>query len=289
MTLADKVADIAARMPSVSSQTAVFVRREGTQAVVSIGTNTVSIPLAGWSPPVPGMVVQVEWRNGRPLVTGPAATLNEVGVITGTGSPRATVTVDDEEYLLYMRAGYTPTLGDTVTIDWTKGIIEGAVTGLDDPDHPDTPAPAPKAFSGLVVRAVDSGRYQTSWWGKDPWASTSNDGIWVYLSRLRDALKGANVTRTEIFLPLQQELGLAQIGLHSHSSIPAGAPSIGSLVDLPLGQRSGWQLLPASWGNWLRDNTGGIGVHAPGGSGFSKWAGVNIDSLSGALRFSGTR
>lgn len=286
----DRIIDQLARVPSVRSETAVFVRMDASGfAVVNIGESTISLPCQGWSPPIAGQVVQVEWRNGRGIVTGPSSTQNPVGVITGTGTPRATVTVDGVEYLLYLRDGYTPTLGDQVTVNWSTGIIEGKITGVDTPAAPVEPgAPTSQPFSDLGVRAWKSGRFQSYWWGNDPWASDSNVGIWVYGNRIQDALKGANVTRIFIYLPLIQQVGSCAIGLHTHGDIPGGAPSIGSLVTLPLGSRAGWVELPSAWGNFLRDNLGGIGVTAPSG-GYNQWTGVNLQPLSGALSFSGTR
>lgn len=289
MTVASRIALQFAQVPTVRSETCVFVQMSGAYAVVNVGPNTLTVPTVGWVPPVSGMTVQLEWRAGRPVVTGPARALSPFGVISAAGTPQATVEVDGDEYMLYLRDGYTPTIGDPVTVNWQTGIIEGKITGSESPEPPPTSGGGSAPFSGLVTRAADSGRFQTSWWGKAPWASSSNDGIWVYGERNRDALRGANVTGVEIYLPLQQQIGNASIGLHPHPSIPGGAPSIGSLVNLPLGSRSGWVGLPSGWGNWLRDNNGGIGVLAPGGSGYTKWAGVDTDGLSGALRFSGSR
>jgi hypothetical protein len=283
--LGEQLARIAASIPSIRSETAVFARMDGAYAVVNVGASTISVPNVGWVPPVAGMTVQLEWRDGVPAVTGPARALNPVGVITGTGTPRATVTVDGTDYVLFIRSGYTPALGDMVTVNWQTGIIEGAITGQDQPTAPPEAAPAPEPFSDLVVRAADSGRFQSSWWGAEPWASNSNDGIWTYESRCRDALRGAEVTRIEINLILQQQLGNAAIGLHNHATIPGGSPGIHDTTPLPT--RSGWVELPSWWGNWLRDNDGGIGVTAPGG-GYNRWQAVRFDSWSGALRFAGT-
>lgn len=289
MGLAERVADLAARIPSVRSEVAVFVRMEGSFAVVNIGPSTLRVPCIGFYPPAAGMTVQVEWRGGRPVVSGPARPLNPVGVITSPGTPRATVTVDGQAFLLYVRAGYAPSLGDTVTVNWASGIIEGAVTGTESQPAPPEAPPIAQPFAHLVVRATDSGRFQSSWWGKAPWASNNNRGIWTYGARVVDALRGANVTRAEIHLPLLSQLGNASLGLHSHGSIPGGAPSINLNHPLPIGGRSGWVELPAGWGEWLRDNVGGIGVFAPGG-GYTQWAGVDTDpAWSGALRFAGSR
>lgn len=278
-------------VPSVRSETATFVSMTGAKANVIIGTNTVSLPLAGWYPPVVGMAVQVEWRAGRGIVTGPAKALNPVGTISGTGSPQATVTVDGTPYLLYIRTGYTPVVSDLVTINWATGVIEGKISGQATPAPPSGGGGSGgTSFTNLLVKAADSGRYQagSGWWGDDPWASSSNDGIWTYLNRVRDAISGASITAVSIYLPLQQQLGNASIGTHAYPSIPGGAPSLASLQALALGNRSGWVALPTSFAAYLSAGGRGIGVRAPGG-GFNKWTGTALDSLSGALRFSGTR
>lgn len=288
MGLADRVAQIAATIPSIRSETATFVRMDGPFAVVNVGPNTIRVPNVGWVPPVAGMVVQVEWRDGRPIVTGPAVALSPVGEITGTGTPRATVRVDGVDYMLFIRSGYTPALGDVVTVNWQTGIIEGAVTGREEPPAPVVEPPPITRFQDLPVMAWKSGRYQTSWWSSDPRASNSNRGIWVYGTRVQDALRGSQIERMFVYLPLVQELGNCAIGLAHHGDIPAGAPTITDAFSLPVGQRSGWVELPAWWGGWLRDNLGGIGVTAPGG-GDNIWRGVPADTSSGKLSFTGTR
>lgn len=270
------------------SETGVFVRMAGRFAVVNVGRATVPMPCIGFYPPVVGMSVRVDWVNGSPAVTGPVRPLNPLGVITATGTPRATVTVDEVTYTLFYRDGYVPTVGDQVEINWATGVIQGKVTGVESPNAPVESGGGSTAFS-VTVRAADSGRYQNSWWGKGPWASKNNDGIWTYGNRVRDAVAGGDVSRLDIYLPLISELGNASIGTHPHSSIPAGAPSISSLTPLPLGGRSGWVRLPKSFGDYLAAGGRGIGVHAPGGGGWTQWRGVDQDSLSGALRISGTR
>lgn len=290
MTDADDVARRFAEGGSSRSETGTFVRMSGRFAVVNIGTSTVTIPCVGFYPPVTGMAVRVDWVSGSPAVTGPVRPLSPLGKITATGSPRATVTVDGTAYLLYFRAGYTPALNDDVEINWATGIIQGPVTGVNTPEAPGEAGGGSAPFT-VTVRAANSGRYQSGsgWWGRAPWASSSNDGIWVYGNRVRDAVGTGVVSRVDIYLPLIGEVGLASIGLHAHPSIPGGAPSIGSLSAMALGQRSGWRTLPGSFGAYLAAGGRGVGVLAPGGGGYTRWRGVDEDSLSGALRITGTR
>ena len=289
MGVTERIAAELAAVPSIRSMTGVFVRMAGPLAVVNVGDSTITIPCIGFYPPAAGMVVQVEWRDGKPAVTGPARPLNPIGTITATGSPRATVSVDGESYLLYYRAGYTPGVGHTVEINWATGIIQGQVTGVDTPTAPETAPPKSSSFSGLKVKARESGRYQGSWWGdSDPWASNSNDGIWTYGNRIKDAIAGATISKIEIYLPLLSKLGNASIGTHPHSSIPGGAPNISNLEALSSSERDGWVRLPLSFATYLAAGGRGLGVTAPGG-GLNKWRGVDRDSDSGALRFAGTR
>ncbi|QWY84603.1 minor tail protein [Microbacterium phage Footloose] len=287
MTNAQTVARRLAERGTVNSGTAVFVRMDGRFAVVNIGLSTVTVPCVGFYPPVAGMAVRVDWVNGSPAVTGPVTPLNPLGVISGTGAPKATVTVNGVPYLLFYRSGYTPTVGDQVEINWATGVIQGKVTGSESPPPPEEAGGAVKPFS-VTVRAANSGRYQSGsgWWGNAPWASSSNDGIWVYGKRVKDAVGSGTVTKIEIYLPLVQQVGVASIGLHPHGAIPGGAPTITSKTDLPQGRRSGWQVLPASFGSYVAAGNRGVAV-ADGG--YNIWRGTAEDSLSGALRISGTR
>lgn len=290
MTDAEDLARQLAGVTSARSETALFVRMDDRFAVVNIGLSTVTIPCVGFYPPVAGMAVRVDWVNGSPAVTGPVRPLSPLGKITATGTPRATVTVDGVAYLLYYRAGYTPTLGDDVEVNWATGIIQGKVTGISNPKPPDESGGSAVPFD-VTVRAADSGRYQSGsgWWGRGPWASSSNSGAWVYANRVKDAVGSGTVTRAEIYLPLISEVGLASIGVHDYWLLPPGAPSIGTATPLPLGGRSGWVTLPGSFGPYLAAGDRGIGVFAPGGGGYTRWRGVDEDGLSGALRLTGTR
>lgn len=292
MTDADDLARMFGESTSSRSETAVFVRMIGRLAVVNIGTSTVTIPCVGFYPPVVGMPVRVDWMNGSPAVTGPVRPLNPLGKITGTGNPLATVTVDGTAYTLPYRAGYTPTVNDDVEINWATGVIQGKVTAVVNPESPGESTGGSTPFD-VTVRASNSGRYQSGsgWWGNDPWASSSNQGIWVYGNRIRDAVGGGTVTACYVFLPLISQVGLASIGVHAHPSIPGGAPTIapGSLAPLPLGGRNGWIAVGASAGTYLAVGGRGLGVLAPGGGGYTRWRGTSADGMSGAVRLVGTR
>lgn len=273
---------------TVNSSVGVFVRMEERFAVVNIGASTVTVPCIGFYPPLAGMAVRVDWVNGSPAVTGPVRPLNPLGVITATGNPRAMVDVDGVEHSLYYRAGYTPAVNDQVEINWTTGIIQGKVTGTEEPEPPGETGGGSTPFT-LTVRAAGSGRYQSGsgWWGNDPWASSSNVGIWTYGDRLLGAVGGLTITAISVYLPLIGEVGLASIGVHPHASLPGGGPTITSLIPMNLGQRNGWVTLPVNFGTYLSAGGRGVGVVAPGGDGYTRWRGVASDGLSGAIQISG--
>lgn len=288
MTAGDVLALQAAEANTTRSETGIFVRMDGRFAVVNIGSSTITIPCDGFYPPVVGTAVRVNWVNGSPTVAGPVKPFPPLGKITATGTPRATVTVSGVQYLLFYRSGYTPTVGDDVEINPATGIIQGKVTGVNNPEVPGESGGGSSPFE-VVIRATNSGRFQSAWWGNDPWASNSNAGIWTYGNSVPDGVGGgATLATIDIYLPLVQQVGNCSIGVHPHPGIPGGGPSISSLVPLPLGGRAGWIRLPLNFGTYLLAGGRGIGVTAPGG-GYNIWRGTAADSLSGALRISGTR
>lgn len=293
MTYADAVKKQLAQVTRARTESAIFVRMEGRLAVVNIGTSTVAIPCVGFNPPLPGMPVRVDWVNGSPSVTGPTRPLNPLGVITSAGSPRATVAVDGVQYLMPVIAGYTAAVNDEVIINWNipGGQITGKLAAVDEPDSPGENGGTSREPFTVTVRATNSGRFQSGsgWWGRGPWASSSNQGIWTYGSRVRDAVGSGTATSASIYLPLISEVGNAAIGVHPHAGIPGGAPSILFGVNLPAGRRGGWWPLDPSFAPYLAAGGRGVGVYAPGGGGYTRWRGVDEDGLSGALRISGTR
>lgn len=274
-----------ARIPDVGYVVGTFVRMDGQYAIVNIGPNTVPVAVSGFYPPAVGMFVQIERRNGVMIVTGPAQQLNPMGKIKAVGSPKATVTVDGKDYVLGMRDGYSPAVGDDVEINWATGIIQGKVTATATPEPPETVGSGTTAFSGMVVQAYDSGNFWSGRWNSnDPRASTNNRGAWFYRGALRDSLRGASNLSGEIYLPPLRLAGSVQMGLHSFAE-KGGAPGGSSFATLP--SASGWVPLPAGFAEWLRDNVGGVVVDSSNGD--NRWRGRASDGYSGAMRFSGTR
>lgn len=154
--------------------------------------------------------------------------------------------------------------------------------------------PKPKASTvtylkrTTAIRATNSGKFYhpSSVWDKqDVHATVTSGGAWFYGTRVKDYLKGATITSIEIYLPLEQSLGVAYIGYHGYGSKPAGWVGSGGLTYM--NHRSGWVTLPLSVATYLKANVGGIVVTS--GNGLNRWKGTKRDSMSGALRFTGRR
>jgi len=274
-----------ATIPDVASKLGVFVRMSGRLAVVNVGDSSVSIPVSGFYPPIKGMSVQLERRNGSLIVTGPSKQLPALGVMTSSGTPKATVLAGGIEYTLGMRDTYAPTIGDDVEINWFSGLIQGKVKGLAVVEPPIENPPATSApFSNLLIQAADSGSFISRWWTNDVYNGNSNVGAWFYGARVADGLRGATITKIEMYLNPRRASGNApQVGTHTSGSKPGGNVSVSGQVALE--PRTGWVELPLSWAAALKAG-GGIGVTP---SGYTIWRGTGSDALSGALRFSGTR
>lgn len=291
---AEFVAQRLNQIPSVGSFTAEFVEMtDDNLAVVNVGTNSLELPCDGFYPPRAGMTVRVQNTAGKLVVTGPAVTRNNIGTVLAVSGNGEFLTVqsDGQQYRLpYFDSIVDPKAGDLVQIDWVSEQVTGRLaTEQEDPPEEEKPKPKPKPgptrFSGLLVRATASGRFQTGKsWGNDPWGSSNNRGLWVYGNRVRDALKGATINKVEIYLPLIQQVGSATWGLANYRALPGFPPTITSLQPMP--SRSGWVTIPSSWYSYIQQ---GYGLGVGEVSGYNRWRGTASDSLSGALRFAGTR
>ncbi|WP_290473942.1 hypothetical protein [Leifsonia sp. 71-9] len=272
-------------LPDVDRRTAVFVKMMGSLAQVNTGPTTIMVPCVGFTPPVPGMTVQMERTAGQWKVTGPAVALPAVGTITATGSPTATVTIGGGAYTLFYRSGYTPTLGDSVEVNWATGVIQGRITGSNSGTDPGTnPGGGPTPLPGDPVLATNSGQYRSRWQSNDVRASDSVSGAWFYSGRVAAALTGASVSKVEIYLPLRTQVGVCNIGTHGYADMPGGWTGIANST--ALNPRGGWVSLPLSFVSAL---AAGGGIAVTSGNGDNQWSGTQSDPLSGALRFQGTR
>lgn len=291
MTLSDVISRKFAQASRVSASVGVFLSMVDGLARVNLQGATVDIRCDGWSPPIPGMPVRVEAVDGIMRVVGPSQALPARAEVTASvdGGTRAAVNIEGVDYVLPVLAPYSPLVTDIVVINWMSGHVLGEEAAAPSTVDPGSIGGGSSSFSDFVIQPTSSGKYDTEWnnWWSPPevWASDNNKGIWAYGGRFT-ALTGANVAKTEIFLPLITQSGAAYIGLHGYPAIPGGAPTITSLTALPV--RSGWVELPSTWGNYLRDNPdAGIGVTS--GAGLNKWRGVGQDGQSGWIRFAGTR
>jgi hypothetical protein len=227
VTVGAALARLESLIPSVGSQTAQFVRMVDGLAEINIGENTIQVACVGYQPPVTGMTVQVEHRSGRYVVTGPAVSPVQSGTVTAEGTPLLTVVVAGVTYSLPFLSSYTPAVGDEVEVDWSRakgGLVLGKITTTNNPTEPPTQEGGlPQTFENLLVNAIDSGKYQSSWWGNsDVWATNNNHGAWFYGADIRSALKDKTITRAEIYLPLISTTRDALLGVHSSPTKPAG-------------------------------------------------------------------
>src|SRR3546814_7968063 len=158
------------------------------------------------------MTVQVEWRDGKPAVIGPAVTRNPIGEITGTGSPKAEVTVDGVVYLLPYESWYEPVVSDVVSVDWQREVIVGSLsTAPVTPDEPVSPGGGSTPFD-VNILAGASGKWSTTYGnyfgGSEVWAGNTTHGVWVYGNALRDGVgPSATISRVWINLPLISQVG----------------------------------------------------------------------------------
>lgn len=293
MTFADEVSRKLSQIPRMSSGVGVFVSMVGGLARVNFQGAQVDIRCDGWTPPIAGMPVRVETLDSIMRVVGPSQTLSPRGEVLENldGGIRARVAVDGGEYVLPVIAPYSPVVTDPVVINWFSGHVLGEEAAAPDPvEPPPVGGGGGSAFTGLLVQARSSGKYDTpnaNWWGNgDVRASNNNVGAWFYHGDLA-VLAGAELTGISLYLPPPwKAVGALFIAVHPHPTRPAGAPSISSHITAP--GRSDWVDLPASWGNFFRDNPN-AGIAVTSGAGDNQWPGVPQNPMSGALRFSGVR
>lgn len=287
MDYASRVAEQFARITPVQSKLGIFVERAGTHAVVNLGDGTVRLPFVGMYLPPSGHPVQVESRDGKTVVTGPARPLPGAGVIVTVNAPYAAVLAWDIMYTLPYRAGYEPSSGHNVEISWSAdgGVIQGQVSAISDDPTPDVvPPPSGGSFHPAPFTAIDSGTYNPAygkWISGDVWASTSTTSAWFYGSKVVDSIPdAATITLARIYLPPRSTSGAAPIlQAHSAATKPGGAVTfIGSGYPLPA--RAGWVDIPAAFIDHLKVNGGGLGFNH---GGYNIYAGVGSDGLSGAL------
>jgi len=286
---AARTANALAAVPVAAAKVGEFVERDGFRAVVNLGESTVSLPFVGMYLPPAGHPVQLELRAGQMVVTGPARPLPGIGVISATGTPRATVTAWGVDYLLPYRSSYTPVLGHNVEIQWTSddGVIQGQVTATSNTVAPPViPGGGVQPFHPDPFTAVDSASWGATygWNTRDVWASDSYIGAWFYGSKIKDTIPdGAVIKSAAIFLSPRQVSGAApNLRYHTSATRPGGAVTFaGTTFVLP--SRTGWVSIPLAFIDYLKANNGGIGFDH---GGYNIFRGTQADGQSGALDIS---
>ena len=240
-----------------------------------------------------------------------------------SGASRITVTVDGEDLSLRFLASYTPAVGNTVELLYQPGyeddpLVLGQRGSTPVPTPPKPPAPKPdrkpkpsnpnppKSSSGVsTFRArttatwdITSGQW-SSYQGRNvvqgSWYGRSSSGAWFYGTSPRNALRGRRITRARIYLPNRLRMGnynsSATIALYRHSNAnkPSGRWSrTGSATNVSvrrIGSTTGWVDIPVSWGQWIVDNAGGLGIDGSTYLGFpGSGSGSGRNPNSGTLR-----
>jgi hypothetical protein len=283
------------KIPTVGIQPGTFVSANTDGTVqIDFGQGAVTCQSAGFFQPLPGDFVRCIKVNGITMMLGPAIPRSSIGKVTATGTPVITVTTSIGSKQLPFLSSYTPTIGDTVDIDWASGgIVLGKTSAVPASSYAAI-TPTAATYSA-DFRAGDSGTWSvtsSNYFTADSWCtSTGHDrGAWFYGTAIADTIPDAAVINSvqaymdEFYNEFPAQLAL--IGLHALTS-KSGAPTITSPVSIPAG--SGFKVLPTSFGDALKTGVSkGIGTGSAGSSGYHKFRGVASDAESGLLRIQWT-
>jgi hypothetical protein len=221
--------------------------------------------------------------SGAFYLVGPAMPKPARGTVTQVSPSAVTLDTDMGPVTATYDAGVTLSASQVVKLLWSEGAHVVGVLAA--PPIPPAPPPSPIAAATThidVFQPLDAGSFSDgSWRQQQPRAADGVLGAWFYGSKIRDSLLGAPVSRVELWSTLTQRDGAApNIGLHSHAAKPAGPPTITTATPIPVPER-GWVQLPVSFGQYLANTDGGIGLDHGGTNTFRSLA---DDPMSGALR-----
>lgn len=256
---------------------------------IANGDATGRVPAQVMTPYRPEVNEQVQLLaiDGKFYLVGPALPKPGQGTVVSVTSDVATLATDVGNVAATFNAGLTLSASQIVKILWSDGPhVVGVLSTSPTPQTP-PPSPTPGAVRHVdVFTAIDAGTFSGGrWWQAQPWASDTTLGAWFYGSKIRDTLRGASVSKVEIWSSLAQRYGSSpNFATHPHASKPTSGPSVSSATPRAVADRQ-WIELPVAFGAFLASNVGGIAL-AHGG--FNKFRSLAQDAQSGALRITST-
>lgn len=211
--------------------------------------------------PNPGEWVWLLRSPGSSVIIGPAtpqAPPAPRGTVTGyvTGSGKATVLVEGTTVASEFPhvAAYTPVVGDTVLLTWTRTATgwAGSIAGRQaqptvtkvapETEMVSVNVPKPVTTGNATIPAAQAGTWQLGRWRSDTphviqsgYGGTKvNTGFWFYGSGFSKVPKGAMVTAARMRLSAWYGGASAatpiRLAPHNAKTRPAGLPSIGSVL-----------------------------------------------------------
>lgn len=160
---------------------------------------------------------------------------------------------------------------------------------------PAAPEAGVDTFTATDARSFRNGKWRTdsSVVAQHEWGGFGvNTGAWFYGTAPGDLLRGATVTRTQVFVRRRSggTSGAQALHLYRHGSTsrPAGVvTSLAGPTDTTLDIGEGrWVDLPASWGQAIVDTGGGLMI---AGAPYLVLDGLDADPASGSLRLDWSR
>jgi hypothetical protein len=259
-----------------------YVSTDGTVMTVSINGSFFPANPATPFRPQGNESVWIMFVDGVAYMLGPTTPWPGTGTVVSVASSLATLNTDAGQITATYNSTDSLSTGQTVKIYWSDGPH---VIGVLASAAPPSAAPAQNTATTSThidtFSPIDAGSWSSGsgWWQSEVWASDSTIGAWFYGSKISDTLNGASVSRIQIFVDLQQKFGSnPNFGTHNYSG-KQGSPTISSATAVAV--NNGWVDLPVSFGSYLANNVGGIGL-AHGG--FNKFSSLSEDAQSGALR-----
>jgi hypothetical protein len=243
-----------------------FRSLDGLRAVVDFDGGRVPAHFATAWRPVVNDPVWVLVADGVAWLVGPTAPAASDGVVVSVASGLATIDTDIGQIIATYDQGATLTAGQEVKLLASGGYHVVAVKST----SPVAPEPAPGgggsgggggAEQTQTFLAVDSGSYQSGWWTRRVYASSSNQGVYVYGTKIADTIPAsAVILSVDIFLSAVQIFGGDPIfTTHAYGSRPGGDPGLSGGVAVDV-NGTGWWPLPAWFGDGLKAGGGALGV-----------------------------